>query len=74
MWSLGALLFVLLTGAPPFSEATMEDEEFINLVSGTFQFPDQVSRFVCVCVCAFVRLCVCTFVRLVICCSLHSTG
>ena len=42
VWSLAVLLFVMLWGRPPFSEASLDDEEYCRLVSGSFEFPCDV--------------------------------
>lgn len=46
-WSLGVLLFVMLAGHPPWSEPSQWDDNFSQLLRGTFRFPRQFSGVVC---------------------------
>ena len=45
IWAMGVLLFVLLTGRPPFAEPSVNDTAFAQLVQGCFAFPDTFPVF-----------------------------
>jgi serine/threonine protein kinase len=43
VWSIGVILYIMVAGAFPFVEATMNCELYASFVAGTFQFPKAMS-------------------------------